>query len=42
MGETINFNVIEKYKSDDVKAVPGYVTDIVNSLIVKEFTKAIE
>jgi hypothetical protein len=42
MGGKDNFNVIEKYKSEDMKRVIQCVTEIVDIQIAKEFMKNVE
>ena len=42
MNEKNNFNVIEEYKNNDTETMTQYITNIVDSLIVREFLKSLE
>lgn len=42
MRDKVNFNVVEKNKSDNIDDITKYIQAIVNKLIVKEFANSIE
>ena len=42
MSKKVNFNVIEKNKSDNIDDITKYIQAIVNKLIVKEFANSID
>ena len=42
MCEKVNFNVIEKNKNDNREDIKRVINDIVNKLIVNEFTNCID
>lgn len=41
MCEKVNFNVIEKNKSNNIDDVTKFINNIVNKLIVNEFAKSV-
>lgn len=42
MCKKINFNVIEKNKSDNIEDITKYIQAIVNKLIIQEFANSID
>ncbi len=42
MREKVNFNVIEKNKSDNIDDITKYINIVVSRLIIKEFANSIE
>lgn len=42
MCQKVNFNVIEKNKSDNINDIEKRIQTIVNRLIMKEFTNSID
>lgn len=42
MCEKVKFNVIEKNKNDNIEDIKRVINDIVNKLIVNEFTNCID
>ncbi len=42
MCEKVNFNVIEKNKSDNIDDITKYINSIVNRLIIKEFANSVD
>lgn len=42
MCEKVNFNVIEKNKSENIEDIEKFINNIVNKLIVNEFTNCID
>lgn len=42
MCKKINFNVIEKNKNDNIEDIEKFINDIVNKLIINEFTNYID
>lgn len=42
MCEKVNFNVIEKNKNENVEDIEKFINNIVNKLIVNEFTNFID
>jgi len=42
MCEKVNFNVIEKNKSNNAEDITKFINNIVNKLIMNEFAKSID
>lgn len=42
MCEKVNFNVIEKNKNENIEDIEKLINNIVNKLIVNEFTNCID
>lgn len=42
MCEKVNFNVIEKNKNENIEDIEKFINNIVNKLIVNEFTNCID
>ncbi len=42
MCEKMNFNVIEKNKNENIEDIKKFINDIVNKLIINEFTHCID
>ena len=42
MCETVNFNVIEKNKYENIDDITKFINNIVNKLIVNEFAKSVD
>lgn len=42
MCEKVNFNVIEKNKNENIEDIEKFINNIVNKLIINEFTNCID
>lgn len=42
MCKKVNFNVIEKNKNENIEDIEKFINDIVNKLIINEFTNCID
>lgn len=41
MRDKVNFNVVEKNKSDNIDDITKYIQAIINKLIIKEFVNSL-
>ena len=41
MRDKVNFNVVEKNKSDNIDDITKYIQSIINKLIIKEFVNSL-